>query len=70
MQPPDLFDLARARQRIVCRAVEADRNFGERVETLMKDKRLLWVPSGALTALPFHLLVTFPRVISSTVENS
>ena len=29
------------------------------VETLVKDKRsLLVVPSGALTALPFHLLVT------------
>ena len=29
------------------------------VEALMKDKRsLLVVPSGALTALPFHLLVT------------
>jgi hypothetical protein len=29
------------------------------VEALVKDKRsLLIVPSGALTALPFHLLVT------------
>ena len=33
---------ARARQRIMRRAAEADRNFGERVETLMKDKHLVW----------------------------
>ncbi|MDA9412731.1 CHAT domain-containing tetratricopeptide repeat protein [Bradyrhizobium sp. CCBAU 45384] len=41
------------------------------VEALIKDKRsLLMVPSGALTALPFHLLVTEPpqAAIPDTLE--
>ena len=41
------------------------------VETLLKDKRgLLVVPSGALTALPFHLLVTEkpPAAIPQTFD--
>ena len=41
------------------------------VETLVKDKRtLLVVPSGALTALPFHLLVTEkpPAAIPETFD--
>jgi CHAT domain-containing protein len=47
----DLFDLARANELYTTL-------FGP-VEALLKDKRsLLVVPSGALTALPFHLLVT------------
>jgi CHAT domain-containing protein len=46
-----LFDLARA--------FELYATLLGPVETLVKDKRsLLVVPSGALTALPFHLLVT------------
>jgi CHAT domain-containing protein len=46
-----LFDLALAN--------ELYATLLEPVETLVKDKRsLLVVPSGALTALPFHLLVT------------
>jgi CHAT domain-containing protein len=46
-----LFDLALANELYVTRLAP--------VETLVKDKRsLLVVPSGALTALPFHLLVT------------
>jgi CHAT domain-containing protein len=46
-----LFDLARAN--------ELYATLLEPVETLVKDKRsLLVVPSGALTALPLHLLVT------------
>ena len=46
-----LFDLARA--------FELYATLLEPVETLVKDKRsLLIAPSGALTALPFHLLVT------------
>src|SRR6202000_2372348 len=46
-----LFDLARANGLYVAL-------FGQ-VEALVKDKRsLLVAPSGALTALPFHLLVT------------
>ena len=45
------FDLARANELYVALLGP--------VETLIKDKRsLLVVPSGALTALPFHLLVT------------
>ena len=45
------FDLARANELYVALLGP--------VETLVKDKRsLLVVPSGALTALPFHLLVT------------
>jgi CHAT domain-containing protein/tetratricopeptide (TPR) repeat protein len=42
------------------------------VEVLIKNKRhLLVVPSGALTALPFHLLVTeAPTVSTPTVEGS
>jgi len=42
-----------------------------RVETRLKDKRsLLIVPTGALTALPFHLLVTEkpPAAIPETLE--
>jgi CHAT domain-containing protein/tetratricopeptide (TPR) repeat protein len=46
------FDLARAHQ--LYRAL-----FGQ-VEDLIKDKRLLVAPSGALTQLPFQLLVTEP----------
>jgi CHAT domain-containing protein/tetratricopeptide (TPR) repeat protein len=41
------------------------------VETLVKDKRsLLVVPAGALTALPFHLLVTEPppAAVPDTLE--
>src|SRR4029077_17477693 len=46
-----LFDLARANELYVALLGP--------VEALVKDKRsLLVVPSGALTALPFHLLVT------------
>jgi len=46
-----LFDLARANELYVAL-------FGQ-VEAIVKDKRsLLIAPSGALTALPFHLLVT------------
>ncbi len=46
-----LFDLARANELYVAL-------FGQ-VEAIVKDKRsLLVAPSGALTALPFHLLVT------------
>ena len=46
-----LFDLARANELYVALLGP--------VETLVKDKRsLLVVPAGALTALPFHLLVT------------
>ncbi len=46
-----LFDLARANELYVTL-------FGQ-VEAIVKDKRsLLIAPSGALTALPFHLLVT------------
>jgi CHAT domain-containing protein/Tfp pilus assembly protein PilF len=46
-----LFDLARANELYVALLGPVD--------TLIKDKRsLLVVPSGALTALPFHLLVT------------
>lgn len=46
-----LFDLARANELYVAL-------FGE-VDAILKDKRsLLVVPAGALTALPFHLLVT------------
>ena len=42
------------------------------VEVLIKNKRhLLVVPSGALTALPFHLLVTdAPAVSTPAVEGS
>ena len=42
------------------------------VETLIKDKRhLIVVPFGALTALPFHLLVTAPpKVAKPTVGDS
>ncbi len=48
---PDLFDLALANELYVALLGP--------VEALVKDKRsLLVVPSGALTALPFHLLVT------------
>ncbi len=40
------------------------------VEALVKDKRsLLVVPSGALTALPFHLLVT-EKPAAAIPENS
>jgi CHAT domain-containing protein/tetratricopeptide (TPR) repeat protein len=47
----DLFDLARANELYAALLGP--------VEALVKDKRsLLLVPSGALTALPFHLLVT------------
>jgi CHAT domain-containing protein/tetratricopeptide (TPR) repeat protein len=47
----DLFDLGRAH--------ELYQSLLGPVETLVKDKRdLVVVPSGALTALPFHLLVT------------
>jgi CHAT domain-containing protein/Tfp pilus assembly protein PilF len=46
------FDLTRAHQ--LYRAL-----FGQ-VEDLIKDKRLLIAPSGALTQLPFQLLVTAP----------
>ena len=36
------------------------------LESIIKDKRnLLVVPSGPLTALPFHLLITAPPVIST-----
>jgi CHAT domain-containing protein len=46
-----LFDLARANELYLARLGP--------VEALVKNKRsLLVVPSGALTALPFHLLVT------------
>jgi CHAT domain-containing protein len=48
---PGLFDLALANELYAALLGP--------VETLVKDKRsLLVVPSGALTALPFHLLVT------------
>ena len=48
---PDLFDLALAHELYVALIGP--------VEGLVKDKRhLLVVPSGALTSLPFHLLVT------------
>ncbi|MGP0093087.1 MAG: CHAT domain-containing protein [Xanthobacteraceae bacterium] len=48
---PDLFDLARAH--------ELYATLLGPVEGLIKDKpRLIIVPTGALTALPFHLLVT------------
>ena len=48
---PDLFDLGLANEIYV--------NLLGAVEALVKDKKhLLLVPSGALTALPFHLLVT------------
>jgi CHAT domain-containing protein/tetratricopeptide (TPR) repeat protein len=48
---PDLFDLARAH--------ELYATLLGPVEGLIKDKaRLIVVPTGALTALPFHLLVT------------
>ena len=61
-----LFDLAVANELYVDAAGP--------VETLVKDKRsLLVVPSGALTALPFHLLVTekppaaIPRKLSTAI---
>jgi hypothetical protein len=48
---PDLFDLALANE--LCGMLLGP------VEALIKDKKQLFVvPSGALTALPFHLLVT------------
>jgi CHAT domain-containing protein/Tfp pilus assembly protein PilF len=48
---PDLFDLALAN--------ELYTSLLEPIDALIKDKKqLLIVPSGALTALPFHLLVT------------
>src|SRR5262249_205178 len=51
MGKPQLFDLAVAHELYVAL-------FGP-VETLIKDKpQLLIVPTGPLTALPFHLLVT------------
>ena len=53
-----LFDLALANDLYVAL-------FGQ-VEAIVKDKRsLLVAPSGALTALPFHLLVTRSRPLQS-----
>jgi CHAT domain-containing protein len=50
-KPPTLFDLAQAN--------ELYATLLGPVESLIKDKKqLLVVPSGALTALPFHLLLT------------
>jgi tetratricopeptide (TPR) repeat protein len=59
----DLFDLALANELYAALLGP--------VETLVKDKRgLLVVPSGALTALPFHLLVTEkpPAAIPETFD--
>ena len=49
---PLIFDLARAHQ--LYRTI-----FGQ-IEEVIKDKHLLVVPSGALTALPFNVLITDP----------
>ncbi|MET3912221.1 CHAT domain-containing protein/Tfp pilus assembly protein PilF [Bradyrhizobium sp. S3.3.6] len=60
---PGLFDLALANELYVTLLGP--------VEALTRDKRsLLTVPSGALTALPFHLLVTEPpqAAIPETLE--
>ena len=60
---PDLFDLMLAN--------EFYTTLLGPVETLIKDKRqLLIVPSGALTALPFHLLVTVkPSGAAPSLDN-
>src|SRR5262249_46732248 len=42
--------------------------FGE-IEDVIRDKRLLIVPSGALTQLPFQVLVTRPPNIASTYRD-
>ncbi len=44
----------------VARAYELYRGLFGGVEDLIKDKRLLIVPSGALTSLPFQVLITEP----------
>lgn len=61
---PGLFDLGRA--------YELYQTLLGPVEGLIKAKRhLLLVPSGALTALPFHLLVTEkPKVATPQIEDS
>jgi CHAT domain-containing protein/tetratricopeptide (TPR) repeat protein len=55
---PDLFDLVRAHELYATLLGPA--------EGLIKDKqRLIIVPTGALTALPFHLLVTEQPVLAA-----
>src|SRR5205085_5454 len=58
----ELFDLGRAHQLYA--------SLIGPVEALVKDKRhLIIVPSGALTALPFHLLVTEKPAVSTPTAN-
>ena len=56
------FDLARAHELYAAL-------FGK-IEDLIKDKHLLLVPSGALTVLPFHVLVTAKPAVAVPAQPS